>query len=49
MTDFIIQITSLVLIRTFQTDWFEFLLLGETVRLVRLVFKFWFGDGAKQK
>lgn len=36
----------LVLIRKFQTNWFEFLLLGETETIIRLVIKFWFGDGA---
>lgn len=40
------QITSLVLIKTFQTDCFKILLLGEAETAISLVIKFWFGDMA---
>lgn len=41
------QITSQVLIRKFQSDWFEIIFLGKAeTALVRLAIKFWFGDMA---
>ena len=38
----VMQITSLVLIRKFQTDWLKILLLGEAATPVRLGIMFWF-------
>ena len=37
------QITSLVLIRKFQTDWFKISLLGEAETAGRVCIKFWGG------
>lgn len=38
------QITSLILIRKFQTDWLKILLLGEAETAVVLGIRFWFAD-----
>lgn len=40
------QITPQTLIRKFLTDWVKIPLLAEAETAVRLLIKFWFGDGA---
>ena len=40
------QISSLVFLRKFQTDWFKISFLGEAETAIKLVIKFWFSDMA---
>lgn len=49
LQDFVMQITSLVLTRKFQTDWFKIPLPGEAETAISLIIKFWFGDMTWQK